>query len=173
MQLKLPRGPRTLSAFQLPTSIIATCPAHRSLIDFINTRWPVKPTEALVVWYSKLFAYLCANILLGILFSNTCNFSKKPHSWNGEANLKLYTCVYLLYPDGAVTGRCGFDTTCLPWASIKLVILPHCVLCEALMHTVYFHDPFMPRHRNSFAVTQASHTCRKYHFLYVSFLPIQ
>jgi hypothetical protein len=173
MQLKLSRGPRTSYTFLLSASIIATCPAHRSLIDFTNTRWPVKPTEALVMWHPKLFAYLCANILLSILFSNTCNFSKKPHSWNSETNLKSYTCVYLPYPDGAATGRHGFDTTCLPWASIKLIILPQCVLGEAVMHMVYVHDTCMPRHRNSFPVTQACHTCRKYHFLYVSFLPIQ
>lgn len=70
MQLELPRVSRILYAFLIPTSIIATCPAHRSLIDFSNTRWPVKPMEVLVMWYPKLFAYLCSNILLSIFFEH-------------------------------------------------------------------------------------------------------
>lgn len=175
MQFKLPRGSRILYAFSLPTSIIATWPAYRRLIDFSNTRWPIKPTEALVMRYPKLFAYLRANILLSILFSNTCNLSKNPHLWNGKTNLKLYICVYLPYPDVDATGRQGFDSALhlLPWASIKHITQPNFVLSDALMHTVYLHDTCMPRHRNSFPVTQACHTCRKYHFLCVSFSTIR
>jgi hypothetical protein len=53
------------------------CPSqpHR-FHSLTNTRWPVKTVEALVMWYPKLFAYLCVNILWAFCFRTLVTYER-------------------------------------------------------------------------------------------------